>query len=126
MLIACVGSYGDVYPYIGLALALKARGHRPIIATASFYRRAVEQEAIEFAPIGPDTDPTNRELLAHVMHPVKGSERVIRELVMPELPQTVEELRAIAADADLLVSHPLTFGIPIIADMRRPPTLRTI
>jgi len=124
--IACIGSYGDVYPYIGLALALKARGHQPVVATAPFYRRAVEQEAIEFAPIGPDTDPTDRQLLAHVMHPVKGSERVIREFVMPALPQTLEELRHAAVGADLLVSHPLTFAMPMVAELGGIPWVATV
>src|SRR6187401_3517356 len=57
------------YPYIGLALALKARGHHPVLAAPEFYRRAVEQEAIDFAPFGPNTEPTDRDLLARVMHP---------------------------------------------------------
>jgi UDP:flavonoid glycosyltransferase YjiC (YdhE family) len=124
--IACIGSYGDVYPYIGLALALKARGHRPIIATAPFYRPAVEREAIEFSPFGPNTDPNDRELLARVMHPVDGPERVIRELVIPDLPNAFEQLDRASAGADVLVSHPLTFPIPLIAELRRTPWVATV
>jgi rhamnosyltransferase subunit B len=124
--IACLGSYGDVYPYIGLALALKARGHHPVLAAPAFYRGAVEQEAIDFAPFGPDTEPTNRDLLGRVMHPAKGSEYVIRDLVLPELPKAFAELQAAAADADLLVSHPLTYAIPMIAELRGIPWVATV
>jgi len=124
--IACLGSYGDVYPYIGLALALKARGHRPEIAAPAFYRHAVEQEAIDFSPFGPDTDPNNRELLARVMHPVEGPERVIRELVIPNLLSAFEQLDHASAGADLLVSHPLTFPIPLIAERRHTPWVATV
>jgi len=124
--IACLGSYGDVYPYIGLALALKARGHHPVLAAPAFYRRAVEQEAIDFAPFGPNTEPTDRDLLARVMHPAKGSEYVIRELVLPELPRTFAELQEAAAGADVLVSHPLTYPIPMIAELRGIPWAATV
>ncbi len=40
------GSYGDVYPYVGLALALAKRGHRPVLAAPEFYRDAVEREGL--------------------------------------------------------------------------------
>jgi len=36
------GSYGDVNPYLGLALALRARGHTRVLAIPSYYRAAVE------------------------------------------------------------------------------------
>ena len=49
IVINCWGSYGDVYPYIGLARALQAHGHEPVLATAELYREAVESERIEYA-----------------------------------------------------------------------------
>ena len=36
------GSYGDTYPYLGLALELKARGHEPVLAMPGYYRKLVE------------------------------------------------------------------------------------
>jgi len=38
IVLATFGSFGDVNLYLGLALGLKQRGHRPVIATAEFYR----------------------------------------------------------------------------------------
>ncbi len=35
------GSFGDVYPHVGLALGLAERGHQPVIATSAFFRSAV-------------------------------------------------------------------------------------
>jgi rhamnosyltransferase subunit B len=115
IVIACWGSYGDVYPYVGLAKALKARGHRPIVAAPAYYRPTVEQEAIDFAAAGPDVDPTDRAAIARIMHPVTGTEAVIRDLVVPALPQWYEALRLAAAEADLIVGHPLTFAAPMVA-----------
>ncbi len=48
ILITSWGSFGDVYPYVGIALALKARGHRPLLAMPEFYRAVVEGLGIEF------------------------------------------------------------------------------
>ena len=36
--IASWGSYGDVNPYLGLALELKRRGHTPVMVTPEHYR----------------------------------------------------------------------------------------
>src|SRR5918997_6524408 len=38
VVITTFGSFGDLNPYLGLALGLKARGHDPVIATAEYYR----------------------------------------------------------------------------------------
>ena len=115
IVIACWGSYGDVYPYVGLAKALKSRGHMPLVAAPGYYRPTLEQEEIEFVAIGPDVDPTDREMIARVMHPVTGTEAVVRDLVTPALRQSYEELLRAAEGADLVVTHPLTFAAPMVA-----------
>jgi rhamnosyltransferase subunit B len=120
------GSYGDVYPYVGLAKALNARGHRTLIAAPAYYRQIVEQEAIDFAAVGPNVDPADRETIAKVMHASKGPEAVIRDLVIPALQQTYEELRHATAGADLIVSHPLTFAAPAVADLQGVPWASTL
>ena len=125
IVIACWGSYGDVYPYIGLAEALKARGHRPLVAAPAYYRPAVEQEGIDFAPVGPDIEPNDREMIARVMHPVKGTETVVN-LVVAALRQTYEELRRAVDGAELIVSHPLTFTAPMLAEQQRLPWVSTL
>src|SRR5687767_14204296 len=121
IVIACWGSYGDVYPYVGLAKALNARGHRAVVAAPAYYRSTVEQEQIEFAPVGPDVDPADRQAIARIMHPVKGSETVVRDIVVPAVRESYEQLRGAAAGADLLVSHPLTFAAPVLAQAQKMP-----
>ncbi len=126
IVITCWGSFGDVYPYIGLAKALNARGHRTLVAAPAYYRPTVEQEQVEFSPFSPDIDPTDRQTFARVMHPVTGTEAVIRDLVMPAVRQTCEELRRVAGGADLFVSHPLTFATPMVAELERRPWVSTL
>ncbi len=129
IVIACWGSHGDLFPYIGLALALKQHGHDAVVATIPSYRTNVEREGIEFAEIGPDIDPgapNARELYERVMDPVKGSGVIIKELLMPKLEESYEQLERAVAGADLLLSHPITYAAPIVAEHARLPWLSTV
>ena len=129
VVISCWGSHGDLFPYIGLALALKRRGHTPVVATNAGYRTEVEREGIEFAEAGPliDMNVANaRELFERVMDPEKGAEVIITELLMPKIRETYEQLRAALHGADLLVNHPITYAGPLAAEHARMPWLSTV
>src|SRR5690606_862835 len=83
------------------------------------YRDTVEQAGVEHATVGPAVDPNDRELVARVMQPGKGSEVLVRELLLPHLERTYEELRQAAAKADLLLSHPVTYAAPVLAEREK-------
>ena len=126
IVINCWGSHGDFFPYVGLALALKARGHTPVVATAEIYRNEVELAGVEYAHVGPDLDPNDETLYDRVMDQTRGSEVIIRELLMPKLEQTYAELTAAAAGADLIVGHPLTVSVPLVAELANVPWVSTV
>ena len=44
IVITCWGSHGDLFPYIGLALALKKRGHAPVLALLGYHAEGLEAE----------------------------------------------------------------------------------
>lgn len=112
------GSFGDVYPYIGLGLALKARQHRPVLAMPEFYRDSVEREGLAFHAVRPGIDPDDRELAARAMHSIRGTARLFREILVPSIAAAHEDLSAAAAGADLLISHPAALAAPVVADER--------
>lgn len=126
IVITCLGSFGDVFPYIGLARALQARGDHPLVATSASYRASVEQEGVAFAPLGPDVDLRDQAALARVMDARRGGEVVVKEFVIPALDQMYEETQRLAAGADVLVSHPLTFATPAVATARAMPWVATL
>jgi UDP:flavonoid glycosyltransferase YjiC (YdhE family) len=126
ILITSFGSFGDVYPYVGLALGLRARGCEPVIATSAFYREHVEREGIPFVPIRPNVDPDDRALIARIMDRNRGTEFLIRQLVLPALRDAYEDLSSAAEDVDLIVGHPLTFSVPVIAEERGIPWVSTV
>jgi len=112
------GSLGDLHPYIAVGIGLRDRGHRVTIATSEVYRAKVEGEGLGFHAVRPDLpemrgDP---EFLARALHPRKGTEYIIRHLMMAWIEHSYRDLKDLAREADLLVGHPIAFATPIVAE----------
>ncbi len=117
------GSLGDLHPYIAIALGLQARGHDAVIATSGYYRQKIEALGLGFRAVRPDyPDP---ETIRRIMDRRKGSEVIIRELVMPVLRESYDDTFAAAEGADLLVSHILTFTTRLVAEKKGIPWAST-
>ncbi len=124
-----LGTIGDLNPMLALAVGLRARGHEPIIATSGAYRPRVESAGIGFRavrPDFPDTPEATFELMSRMMDDREGLQRIFTELVLPNLRQTYEDSIAAAVGADLLISHPLTLAVPLIAEKSGIPWISTM
>jgi rhamnosyltransferase subunit B len=128
VLLATFGSLGDLHPYIAVGRALAARGLVARIATCSDYRSQVQSAGLEFAPVAPSLAElgTPQELATRVSDPMFGTQVLVRDLLMPHLRESHQQLRAAASDADLLISHPLTFMLQVVAAEQRKPWLSTV
>jgi rhamnosyltransferase subunit B len=120
------GSLGDLFPYIALGRALRARGHTAVLAVPAFHRPMVEAAGLEHAAVGPEVDPSDRELIAGVMDPLKGPEFLINNVIMPALRTSYAQMRGAALGADLIVTHPVAFAGPIVAVELRVPWVSTV
>ena len=49
------------------------------------------------------------------MDPERGTEVILRELLVPLIREAFDDLAAVARDAAVLVSHPVTFAAPLVA-----------
>jgi len=114
------GSFGDVHPYVAIALELKRRGHGPVIATSEIYREKMDALGLELYPVppdlpGPDKPDEIQRMVNSLMDPKKGPERVFSEFINPYLPAQYEALKDATRDADLLVTHVLSLvGPPLV------------
>jgi len=126
--LATAGSLGDLHPYIAVARALTDRGQRAVIATAADHRSAVEGAGVEFAPIRPSASDFGDygALVARLFDPRRGPEYLWREVVVPHLRSAYEDLSRVADGADLLVSHPLTVTLPLVAQRQGSPWVATV
>jgi UDP:flavonoid glycosyltransferase YjiC (YdhE family) len=120
------GSYGDVFPYLGIALALKRQGMTPVLAVPAYYRSIVDAAGIAFEPVGPDVDLADFQLIRRLMDPKRGSEVIIREILAPALTASFADLSRAARDAALVVTHPVTFAGPLVAESLRLPWVSTV
>jgi MGT family glycosyltransferase len=123
IVLSTFGSFGDVHPYVAIALELKARGHRPVIATSEVYREKMDALSIEFCPVRPDLPSHDQpdevgRLVEELMAASHGSEKVM-QLLTPHVREIYDDLNAAVEGADLLVTHPLPLVGPIVAQQRK-------
>lgn len=118
IVLATGGSLGDLHPYLAIALGLRARGHHAAVATGEFYRRRVEALGLDFLPVRPNLSPEDPELVRLAADVQHGSEYIFRNLLMPHLRETYEDVLRGLEGADLLLTHPLTMTAPLAAAKR--------
>jgi UDP:flavonoid glycosyltransferase YjiC (YdhE family) len=110
------GSFGDLHPVIALARALQQRGHQPVLASSEGHRAKVEAAGVAFSPVRPDMPPVDRASAERFLHPRTGFVAVLRELICPHLRDMYDDLHALCAGADLLISSELSFAAPLLAE----------
>jgi UDP:flavonoid glycosyltransferase YjiC (YdhE family) len=120
-----MGSWGDLFPTIGLAKAMAARGHVVRVATTSAYASLVEDEGLEFVATGPRFGPeefaADPAILDGRQGGYAGFLHLFRTVVFPNLNSWVADLRGSLDDADVLVSHPTVLAGPIAAELTETP-----
>ena len=126
ILLTTTGSLGDLHPYIAIGLELRARGHAVTIATSHFYRAKIEQTGLRFAPMGPHFSIEPSAVLDRVIDLKNGPRYLIRELLGPSVPAAYSEVMEAARDADLIVTHPITFASQIVAEKTGMPWISTV
>jgi UDP:flavonoid glycosyltransferase YjiC (YdhE family) len=116
VLVAAIGSLGDLHPVLAMGLELQRRGHRVTVASSEFYRNKVEALGFGFRPLRPNWDPTDKDLIAQCEDIRTGPEVLVRKMVLPHLRDTCEDLLAAAADADLMIAVELVLAAPLVAE----------
>lgn len=128
ILLATLGSLGDLHPYIAVGKALLARGQHVRVATSLEYRSRVETAGLEFAPLAPSIaelgDP--EQIARRFFEPWRGPKRLFEAMVTGALPRAYADLRAAVEGVALAVSHPITPALPLIAESRGLPWLSSV
>jgi UDP:flavonoid glycosyltransferase YjiC (YdhE family) len=121
IVISTIGSFGDLHPYIAIALELKRRGRRPVIATSEIYREKTDALGLRLHPIPPDLPSYDQpEVISRMIEDLidtkKGPERVFKQLILPHLRETYDALAEATRDADLLLTHMLSLAAPSLVE----------
>ena len=112
------GSFGDLHPFLAIAIELQKRGHKVVVATSAVYREKIEAEGVGFAAVRPDVGALldRPDLIAKLWDRRRGTEHLIREILAPCIEGAFEDLRTACLGADLLLTHTAGFAGPIVAE----------
>lgn len=121
VLFATIGSLGDLHPCLALALGLRDRGHHPVVASTELYRAKVEGLGLEFHALRPDTSSQDPAIMSIIMDMRRGPEFLLRQMMVPALPDTYEDLLAVAATVDLMIAGEIVLAAPMVAEKLRLP-----
>jgi rhamnosyltransferase subunit B len=123
------GSFGDIHPYMAIALELQARGHAPVIATSEVYREKIESaglESVSIRPKLPQPGDQAAELIDKIMEPKTGPRFLMEEVIYPAVRDGYEDLLRAVTGADLLVTHPAAPAGPLVGRKTGMPWISTV
>src|SRR6185369_10497466 len=129
IILSTFGSFGDIHPYMAIALELQRRGHMPVIATMPGYRESIEAAGFSFAPIRPDVPfpkEQTSELVEKIMEPKTGPRFLTEGLIFPAVRDSYADLLKVVEGADLLITHPAAPAGPLVARKTGMPWISTI
>jgi rhamnosyltransferase subunit B len=121
VVLTAFGSYGDINPFVALALGLEAEGFEIVLASSETYRRKIESEGLAFCAVRPsleqmlrDTGLNPADLARKLM--TKDLEFMIETTITPYLDQAFADLKEIMAGADLVVASTLDLAGRLVSE----------
>lgn len=116
IVLASFGSLGDLHPFLALAIELRGRGHEIVISTLEVYREKIDTLGFEFRPLRPDLNPDDKKFAREMMDAKSGTERLLREILFPNIRPMFEDLSEAVRGADLFVSGEVVFPASSVAE----------
>jgi rhamnosyltransferase subunit B len=122
VLILTIGSAGDVHPFIGLGLALRARGHHVKLITNPFFGQAVTRSGLELIPLG-TIEQFQKSLADPMLWHKKHGMKVVFDIVLDGLRETYDAVANTHVPGNtVLVSSSLGLAGRIAQDKLNIPT----
>jgi UDP:flavonoid glycosyltransferase YjiC (YdhE family) len=104
ILVATLGSYGDVYPFIALATVLKERGHDVILLTNDFFARQADRQGLTLVPIGSEGDYRSFADHPDLFDSRKGASVFFENLILPSLRTAYHQLKELARPGETVIA----------------------
>ena len=136
VVVAALGSAGDVHPNVALAVALRQRGHRVLLVAASVFESLARRAGLEFVGLGTDSDFLGTIHDPALWHPYRAFSVVVKRLILPFMQPVYEVIERQAKSGDtLVVASSMAFGarianeklgVPLATIHMQPIMLRTV
>lgn len=135
IVLASVGSLGDVHPFIAIGQGLQARGHAVTLICNDDFAAEVQQAGLSHASAGPAIRLDAAMASPNLWHPIKGLGVFWKHMLAPAIEPTFRQIETIAAKGPcVVVAPPVMFGaryarevfkLPLISTYTAPAVLRT-
>lgn len=118
ILIASVGSNGDIHPYAGVGMALAARGHQVGFLVQPYFERLVREAGLTYFQMGDLFDMAELATHPEMMAAWTGSLHIIRGHIIPQVGNAYTAATRAIHDfrPDVVLAHHLCFGVPWAAE----------
>lgn len=124
ILMTTLGSYGDVYPFVGLGVRLCRRGHSVTLLTNPFFEELAGKYDLDFVPIG-----TRQQYEQFSNHPAlfdarKSPSVFFETLIIPGIRPGYERLyERMREDKTVIVSSITVFAARLIQEKHHVPVV---
>lgn len=130
-----LGSAGDVHPNVGLALALRRRGHDVTLVAAEIFRPLAERFGLDFVGLLSKEEYDAAILDPDLWHPVRSFSVVARRLILPAMRLAYRIVEERFKPGRTVVAAPATafgariaqekLGVPLVTVHLQPAMLRS-
>lgn len=136
ILLAAIGTSGDVDPFVGLGRVLKRRGHRVTVIANRYFERLVTGAELDFAPWGNAEEYRARLNNPAFWDPRQSNAFIVRELMLPAIRPLYEAIaarnepgRTVLAGPPMAIGGRLAhdkLGIPLATVLLQPMVIRSV
>lgn len=125
IILATVGSLGDLHPFIAIGKALVAQRHQVLVAVPEDGLAKVRAAGLEAASIFPSYASvctrlglSEQDVVAKIQ---ADTNFIVEEILLPTLQSSTAALDALAVGADVIAGSIFAFAADIVAEKRRIP-----
>jgi rhamnosyltransferase subunit B len=136
VLLVALGSSGDVFPYIGLGRALRARGHRVTLLANSHFEPVIRSSQLDYVELGTEADYRSITENPSLWNPISGARLIVEGLVLRNMRRTFEIVEQRKVPGQTVIAAPFTafgarlaherLGIPLVTVCLQPSALRSV
>ena len=122
ILLATIGSSGDVHPVIGLGRALKARGHQVTVVTNDLFSEQIRANGLEFVPLGTRAEAESLMSDPRLWHPIKGFGLIAEGAILPNIRRLYEIIAERRGPSTVVAATTLCLGARVAEEKLAVPT----
>jgi rhamnosyltransferase subunit B len=131
-----IGSHGDVHPFVGLGLVLKARGHRVTLIANEHFGTLAARVGLDYEMLGTEADFRQALNDPGLWKPMEGFRFVVKYAILRSLRPIFERIKASADDRLTVVVAPVLafgarvaqerLGVPLATVILQPSVIRSL